>query len=167
MEFLQKFGINWKVLIAQIINFLVLFYLLKRFVFPRFLEILAEREEKINKGLKLSEEMDKKISEIREKREKILESTREKARQLISTAREKIKREKEEILAKAREEAEMEKRNIILEAQRMAQNEWMLQKREYIMRFSRLSLELLQKILQERIDRKKDKEIIERFLKNL
>ena len=78
MEILENLGIDWKILLAQIINFLVILYLLKRFAYRPFLKILRERKEKIDKGIKRSEEIEKRIQAIKsqKEKEKILEMAR-------------------------------------------------------------------------------------------
>ena len=50
MEVLKNFGFDPVLLAAQIVNFLILIYILNRFVFKRVLEFLKAREEKIKSG---------------------------------------------------------------------------------------------------------------------
>ena len=47
--------INWFTVLAQIINFLILVFLLKRFLYKPILRAMAEREEKMADALESSQ----------------------------------------------------------------------------------------------------------------
>ena len=79
MEILKALGLEWKILLGQMVNFLILLYLFKRFVFGRFLEILQKRQTKIKKGIEKAKLAEAKIKEIKEKRDQILKKAKEKA----------------------------------------------------------------------------------------
>ena len=55
MAFFDAFGVDVYKLAFQIINFLLILYLLNRFLFKRVLGLLDERGEKISKGLEDAE----------------------------------------------------------------------------------------------------------------
>ena len=55
MQFFTAFGVDLPKLIFQVINFLLLLYLLNRFLFKRVLSILDERTARIRKGLEDAE----------------------------------------------------------------------------------------------------------------
>ena len=55
MAFFEAFGVDLPKLAFQIINFLLLLYLLNRFLFKRVLALLDERQAKISKGLEDAE----------------------------------------------------------------------------------------------------------------
>ena len=48
-ELFSKLGIDWKLLIAQIINFLVLLFVLYKFAYRPILSMLEKRTKKIEK----------------------------------------------------------------------------------------------------------------------
>ena len=56
MEIIKNFGIDPLLLIAQIVNFLIIFYILKRFALKPILDILKKRENTIKEGLREAEE---------------------------------------------------------------------------------------------------------------
>lgn len=92
--------------IAQIINFLLLLYLLKRFLYGPILNIMAEREERIARRMQQArereEEADEEAREYREKRRE-LEERRE---ELMAEAREEAGQRREELLEEARTEVD-------------------------------------------------------------
>ena len=55
MEIFAKLGIDWKLLIAQAINFAVLFWVLRRYAYKTMLDFLEKRTVRIEKGLQDAE----------------------------------------------------------------------------------------------------------------
>lgn len=162
MSPLDVLGINWKILLGQIINLIILFYLLQRFAIKPFLKVLKERKEKIEKGVKLSEESEEKIKLAEKEKEKILKEGEEKAKQILKESEERGKEKEREILILA----EKEKDKMLKEAKKTAQNEIEKLKREFSQENLNLVLALSEKILKEKIDSEKDKEIIKKLLEN-
>lgn len=62
---MEALGINWKILLAQIVNFIILFWLLKRFALKPFLSVLKKRQTDIEEGIKKSEKAERSLQEIR------------------------------------------------------------------------------------------------------
>ena len=128
---LESLGIDWKLLLFQIANFLLLLFILKKVLYKPLLGFLEARRKKIEEALeksdKLEEEWQKmkalqreKMSEIEkeaslivekarsdaEKKEKeILLATQEKSEKIMEEARQDISREKDKILAEVKKEA--------------------------------------------------------------
>lgn len=67
MEIFNQFGINPILLLAQIVNFIVLLFILKKFMFKPILKVLGERRQKIEESLKNAEEIEKRLAETDEK----------------------------------------------------------------------------------------------------
>lgn len=63
-ELIKSFGINWKLLTAQVVNFAILFWLLKRFAYSPLLGVLKQRESKIREGLSMAKEAEEKLKRI-------------------------------------------------------------------------------------------------------
>lgn len=87
----NEFGVNWKILIAQIINFAIVAFLLYRFAFKPILATLDERQKKIAEGLKFSEEMEQELRNAEREREATLAKASLEGKNIISEAREKAK----------------------------------------------------------------------------
>src|ERR1022692_2185317 len=62
----QEFGLSWPFLLAQILNFSVVAFLLWRFAFKPVLSMLDERQQKIAAGLKYAEEMKAKLDAVQQ-----------------------------------------------------------------------------------------------------
>src|SRR3989339_882759 len=65
-EFLSQFGISWKLLLSQLINFALILIVLRIFIYKPLLNVLKERREKIEKGLMKAEECDVRLKEVDE-----------------------------------------------------------------------------------------------------
>ncbi len=57
MEALKNFGVNWPFFIAQLVNFAILFFLLKRFLYKPILDMLEKRRVEIEEGLANAKKM--------------------------------------------------------------------------------------------------------------
>lgn len=91
MEILGKLGFDWQVALANLVNFLIIFYLLKRFLWKPLAGMIADREKTIKEGL-----------DNAEKAKTDFVMAEEKSREIIA----KAKAEGNEIIAKAKETAD-------------------------------------------------------------
>jgi F-type H+-transporting ATPase subunit b len=102
MEILGNLGINGKIFLAQIVNFFLLMYILKRFLYQPLINVMHEREKRIKEGLKNADKAEARIQEIEANAEK----------QLAKAAR-----EADRILEKAHVEGEEHKKDLMRETQ--------------------------------------------------
>ena len=72
MEILKNLGFDPVMLAAQIVNFLIILYLLKRFLYKPILEMLKKREDSIKEGLKQAEEARITLEKTLQEEKKIL-----------------------------------------------------------------------------------------------
>jgi F-type H+-transporting ATPase subunit b len=104
--FFEAFSVDiWK-LGFQIVNFLILLYLLNRFLFKPVLARLDERGAKISKGLEDAEAAARDREQARAEREAAVDEARKEAQAMIARANKIADDTRNEILAKAREDAE-------------------------------------------------------------
>ncbi len=118
-ELIKHFGIDWKLLLAQAVNFFILLVILKKFAYGPVLKMLKKRKGEIERGLNLTKEAEERIRQIGEEREEVLKEARSGALSLVSEAERTAKIRKEEIAQEAVKKAE----NIIFEAKRMIEEE--------------------------------------------
>jgi F-type H+-transporting ATPase subunit b len=62
-ELLSQLGIDWQLLLSQAVNFLLLFIVLRIFVYKPLLKILHDRQTRIAEGITKAEEADKRLVE--------------------------------------------------------------------------------------------------------
>jgi F-type H+-transporting ATPase subunit b len=106
MAFFGAFGVDLFKLAFQIINFLLILYLLNRFLFRRVLALLDERQERISKGLEDAEAAARDRELARAEREAALDEARKEAQTMIARATKIAEDSRAEIVAAARAEAE-------------------------------------------------------------
>lgn len=127
-ELFSNLGIDPKLLFAQAVNFLLVLWVLNRFVFRKLLSLLDERKKKIEQGLELRDRAEKEVAQIGNARHRALQEVKKEAESVLSQA--KIQgREKEQellkaareqqdvILVKARAQGEKDKEDMLREAQ--------------------------------------------------
>ena len=126
MQLLNDFGIDPVLFVAQIINFLLIMYILKRFAYKPILALLKKRELQIKQGIKdaenarlLLEQTQAKEKEIFEKAgiqtNKMLDAAAKERVILAKKAEEETKKRVDEMISDARsqiafESTQMEKR---------------------------------------------------------
>ncbi len=106
MAFFDAFGVDLPKLAFQIVNFLLILYLLNRFLFKRVLSLLDERGERISKGLEDAEAAARDRELARAEREAALDEARKEAQTMIARATKIAEDSRAEIVAAARAEAE-------------------------------------------------------------
>lgn len=121
MELIKNFGLDPYLFVAQIINFLVVLYLLKRFLYKPMLNLLKKRETIIKEGLEKAREGQLLLEEAKEKEKGILKKAQEQSIKLIADAKkqqqeiqrevaESTKKQVESMLFDAKEQIELERR---------------------------------------------------------
>lgn len=80
-------GIDWKTLILQIVAFLILVWLLAKFVYPWLMKSVDERQASIEAGAKAAEAAQEKAAQAKEDVAKLLSEARAEAGDIVSTAK--------------------------------------------------------------------------------
>ena len=123
----QQFGLSWPFLLAQIINFSLVAFILWRFAFKPVLAMLDERQRKISDGLRYAEEMKAKLDAAQQesaasaKRSqveatRIIEEARKSAKEFLDRQTQEGAARAGEIIAKAQQAIELEKKKMLAEA---------------------------------------------------
>jgi F-type H+-transporting ATPase subunit b len=106
MPIFDAFGVDLPKLVFQIVNFLLLLYLLNRLLFKRVFAFLDQRQERIAKGLEDAEAAARDRELARAEREAALDEARKEAQTMIARATKIAEDSRAEIVAAARAEAE-------------------------------------------------------------
>jgi len=112
-ELAGSFGVEWKLLTAQIVNFVLVIFLLHRFAFKPVLNTLGERQKKIADGLRYTEEMKLKLAEAKNEKAQTLKHAAVEAKKIIDEARHRSKDFEE----KQAQEAAVKAESIVKKAQ--------------------------------------------------
>lgn len=114
-------GIDWKLLIEQALAFLILVFLLAKFVYPVLIKAVDGRREQIEAGLKEAQEANEALGKAEEKvadmlatarkdADDMLARTQQEASAVVADAEDKAKARAEQIVVDAREQLERDVR---------------------------------------------------------
>lgn len=158
---LSAFGIDGKAFIIQLITFVLAYLVLQRFAFKPIARILRERRETIESGVKLGEQMRKEETELAQKIENELHKASVKADSIIADAEGLAK----DMVHKAEEEARAKSDVIVGEAKQRIESESEAAKQRLEVELVGLVSEATEAIIQEKVDPKKDAQLIEQALR--
>lgn len=118
-ELIKNFGVDWKLLIAQAVNFAVLLFLLKRFAYQPVLAMLRKRKDEIERGLALTKEAEQTARHADELQEETLQRAHHEAFIVVQRAETTAKDNEEKMLAAAARKSE----GIVQDARRVITQE--------------------------------------------
>jgi F-type H+-transporting ATPase subunit b len=155
--------IDWLTVIAQIVNFLILVWLLKRFLYQPVINAMDRREQRIAERLQLAEQREQTAIETRQDYANRIASINKESETLMASARQEAEAERQQLLSAARSEAG-EKRSL-----------WQHQVNEEKQRFLRsLKLQasetiqhIVRQALSDLADAELEEQMIESFLRQL
>ena len=158
---LGALGVNGGDFLIQIISFIIVFLILKRFAFKPILKVMADRRKLIESGVQLGDEMKKKSAELEEEISKKLHEARAEADKIISSAQQ----EGRELLLQAEEGAKSKVEQISKDAQERIKRDTAAARKELEKELVGLISEATEAIIEEKVDAKKDAELIDRALR--
>lgn len=104
MEFFQAFGVDWKSLLAQFVNFGILMAILWRFAYKPLLAFMKDRQATIARGVEEAKRAKELMSHATGEEEKIITAARKEAASIIEAARASAAKQAADIIAQAKEE---------------------------------------------------------------
>ena len=121
------FGISWPFILAQILNFSVVAFILWKFAFKPVLATLDERQQKIAAGLKYADDMKAKLEATQQESAAILKQASLDASRLVDEARKSAKEyldkqtqetaaKVNDMLVKSRQAVELEHKKMLADA---------------------------------------------------
>ena len=155
---LQSIGFDWKLAIAHVVNFLIVFALLKYFLFDSIAGTLSERRAKIKSGLAEAEEAKEHKEKAEKHYEKRVDEATAEAQEILRSARE----QGDKMIARAKNEAQSEADEIIENAQKKIEQERAEMEADLEEKTADLVVSGVNKILEEKIDESEGKRIISR-----
>ena len=161
MEILKLLSANE--LVAQIITFLILLFMMKRFVWKPFLKVLDDRRARIASEFKKIDDTKAEANKVRADYEARLAAIEAEARAKIQAAVDEAKKLSEEIRQSAREESE----KIFAKAQESIRAEVAKAEDALKDRIVNLTIDIAAKVIQERLTVEDDKAIVETFIREM
>jgi F-type H+-transporting ATPase subunit b len=106
VQLFNAFGVDVFKLGFQIVNFLILLWLLNRFLFPRVRAMLAERSARIQEGLEQAKQAREERENAEAERLAALQDARREANEILARAQKVAQESREADMAATREELE-------------------------------------------------------------
>jgi F-type H+-transporting ATPase subunit b len=160
---IDSLGLNWKLFIAQLINFSVILFVLWKWVFTPVAKKLTERTEKIEKSLFDADQIAKEKQEFETWKNAEISKTRAEAMGIITQGQSEAVKVKDDILSQAK----TEQQKLVEQAKNQILAEKSKSLSEAKTELADLITSATEKILREKLDEKKDKELIRESLKNI
>lgn len=118
-DIFTSLGIDWRLLILQIVAFIILVVLLGKFVYPWLMKQVDERQANIEAAAKAATQAQKATEHNKEAIAKLLSDARKEAADIVSTA----KLESAELLANAEQKAQKTGEHITNQAREQLQKD--------------------------------------------
>lgn len=157
---ISAIGLDLKALVFQIINFVILFWILKKVAYKPILNVLEARRRRIEESLKTAHEIELREQRLAEKQAQLLHEAREDAGDIVAKARMKTAELVDEAELKARRQAD----KILSDARGRIAQEVEVARVKLKQEMSGLVVAATEAVLEEKVDTSKDKGLIERSL---
>jgi F-type H+-transporting ATPase subunit b len=158
MELLKL--LNPRELIVQLISFLILFFIVRKYLWINFMKFLDERREKMDSDLKSIENAQREIARSKTDYEARMSEIEKQAREKIQAAVVQGKKDAEQIKLEAQEEAQ----NIIVKAQESIRHEVTKAREELKSDIVSLALSAAEVVVKEKMTPEKDRRLVEEFI---
>lgn len=154
-------GLDLKAFIFQLITFVLIFILLKKFAFKPIVKLLDQRHKVIEDGVRMGLKMEKEKAKLDETIAKAMRDARVEADKIIATGH----KEAREIIREAEKTAQRKAESIIADAEVRINEESEQARRKLEKDIVTLVSDATEAIVGEKVDPKKDAELIDKILK--
>jgi len=156
-------AIDWVVLSIQVVGFVILFLLLRRYLFGPLMSVITQRQQEIAEGLEAGERARTELARIDQERAQALAEAREQGREQVRQAVREGEHARERIVTEAREEAQA-LRQRAQQAIALERDEAELALRQQVVD---LALMAADKAVLRRLDTHTQKQVIDDFITSL
>ncbi len=159
---IETFHIDIKLLIAQVINFAIVFAVLYFFALKPLMKVMQERTKKIEKSMDDAQKIEKKLSRTDEEYSKAISKAKKEANILMEKAGAQAEERKKETITKAKEEIGQ----IINQEKANMQAEKAKTLKEIKREVADLVVASVEKVLEKKLDEKEDQALIKKIVKS-
>ena len=103
---MEKLGINWGLLVAQLLNVILVIWLLSRVLYQPVLKMLNDRTKRVEDSLKDAEQVKQQLANAKRDYDAELAKARQEAAGIVAQAQKRAKSQEAEIIVQARQEAD-------------------------------------------------------------
>jgi F-type H+-transporting ATPase subunit b len=163
MEIVKTFGLDPYLLIAQIVNFLIIFYLLKRFLYKPLNNMLEKRQQLAQEAIDTAKTNEKILEKSKDEEKEIIAKARETANEIVKEAKEQAT----DIIKQAEATTKQQTDKTLKDAKTQIELETAEAQKQLDKYVLKLALDLLKKSLGDVISEKEQSELVEKAMKEM
>ena len=160
LEILGKTGFDWQVALANLVNFVVIFLVLRKFAFKPLFKVVEERQNKIDQGLKDAEQAEQDLLAAEEIKKQKIQESRVSANEIVAEAQQKGNK----IINTSQKEAEKEKKFILKSGQKELEDQKNKMEKVLEKQLSEMVLLGVEKVMKENLSAGDKQKMIEKSL---
>lgn len=160
---MEALGIDFKLLLAQIVNFVLFYLIFKKYLAEPFFKYLKKIEKDEKEKDKILAAVREKETEINKKEEEVLDSAHKQGLKILNEAKETSNRIRNEALKEAREE----QKGLITKLRKQLKEEKRNLYRQFRTHLIEISSQMVESVLKKFIDEKHQAAVIERLIKQI
>jgi F-type H+-transporting ATPase subunit b len=160
---ISALGLNLKSFLFQLITFLLVLLILRRWVFPKLVATLEERREVLEKSLEQAKETEKVLHDSEVKATEVLSAARKQADQALSDAQGRAR----EIITEAEKAGADSATRIVKEAEEHLSQERSKLHHDLRKELADLVVQSTEKVIKQRLDKQDDLKLVQSSIKDL
>ena len=157
---LSALGIDWKLLITQALAFVILLWILKKFVYPPLIKSIDDRRAQIEAGLKEAKQSQEALEKAEIKVDELLEKARKEADDIVGRSQQ----EAQGLVADAEAKAKQRAAQIVADAEAQLTADVNRARAELKTETIKLVALATERIIGEKLDERKDAQLIKQAL---
>ena len=158
---LEALGVSGQAFLIQLATFVLVFLLLKKFAFKPIINLLEKRRQTIEDGVRLGRKLEKEREKLDQEAAKVTREARHEADRIIANGH----KEARQVLRDAEKAANRKAEAMLSDAEARIHEETQTAKRRLEKDIVSLVSEATEAIVGEKVDPKKDAEIIEKVIR--
>lgn len=163
MELLAPLGLNFKLVGIQLFGFIILFFLLKKFLWGRVLDMIQQRGDEIRKAYEENEKARDAAHELKAEYERKLQEAKQEAEAIVQKAVDRAEKAGQEVIEKTRQESDQIKERGLAEIEQEKSRVLSEIRTDVV----ELSMEIAKEVIEKTVDRKAAEELTDNAIKKL
>jgi len=161
IEILGKIGFDWRMALANLVNFLIIFWLLKKYAFAPIQKSLKNRQDKVKKGIEDSKKAEAQAVMAEQNYKQKMEAARKDADGIVATAHDQSKK----MIQKSRSQADSDAELIRERARTDIEKERQEMESGIKEHASDIAISIAEKILKKEVDKKLNESLVSDIVK--
>lgn len=160
MALLSALGLDYKLLIAYALNFIVLVFILNKIGYKPMLKFVQERTKKIEDGVKNAELAKTNLEQASHQREEMITAAHKEAQGIIDQAKHQAELQASQVMEKSRQDSE----KVVQASQQVIAQERSAALNQAKQEVANLVLAATEKVLRQKVDATVDKTFVDSLL---